>query len=403
MTTQPNRLPAAAQTNPLSVATTLLLAFACGATTANVYYAQSIVGPIAAGLQLPASLAGLIVTTTQVGYGIGLFFLVCVADLVENRKLVLIAATGTILSLIGVACSTSAPALLITSLALGICTVGSQILVPLAVQLSPEAQRGRVIGNIMCGLVAGIMLSRPLASFLTAYWGWRSVFIFSAVVMFCTLLLLARSLPEWRPRPSRGYAATLRSMLCLLATSRPLQRRAAYQGTMFAVFNMFWTAGPLMLHVRFDMGQVGISAFALAGAAGALSAPLAGKIADRGGSRLGTGLALLCAALAMLISEWGEAVGSLLILVAAAIILDAATQANQVFGLRTIQSLDAEARGRLNAAYMTVIFLCGAMGSALGSMTYYYGGWLTTSLTGAALVLFILGIFTTEVRAPRKP
>ncbi|GAA3894701.1 hypothetical protein GCM10022405_20230 [Gibbsiella dentisursi] len=172
---------------------------------------------------------------------------------------------------------------------------------------------------------------------------------------------------------------------------------------MFAVFNMFWTAGPLMLHVRFDMGQVGISAFALAGAAGALSAPLAGKIADRGGSRLGTALALLCAALAMLISEWGEAVGSLLILVAAAIILDAATQANQVFGLRTIQSLDAEARGRLNAAYMTVIFLCGAMGSALGSMTYYYGGWLMTSLTGAALVLFILGIFTTEVRAPRKP
>ncbi|WP_413729982.1 MFS transporter [Sodalis sp. RH22] len=402
MTTRPNLLPAAVQTKQLSKATVLLFALACGATTANVYYSQSIAGPIAASLQLPASLAGLIVTTTQLGYGIGLFFLVCVADLVENRRLVLITTTGTILSLFGVA-SSSAPGLLITSLALGMCTVGSQILVPLAVQLSPATKRGQVIGNIMGGLVVGIMLSRPLASFLTAHWGWRAIFIFSAVVMLGTLLLLARALPRWRPRPSRGYVATLRSMLGLLTTSRPLQRRAAYQGTLFAVFNMFWTAGPLMLHVRFGMGQMGISAFALAGAAGALSTPLAGMVADRGGSRSGTGLVLLCAAIALLISGWGQAAGSLLILVVAAIILDASTQANQVFGQRTIQSLDSEARGRLNAAYMTVIFLCGAMGSALGSATYYLGGWLATSLVGTTMVVVILGVFATEFRTPRMP
>ena len=108
----------------------------------------------------------------------------------------------------------------------------------------------------------------------------------------------------------------------------------AYQGTLFAVFNLFWTAIPLMLHVRFGLGQAGIAAFALAGAAGAFSAPLAGIVADRGGSRWGTGLALLGAAIALLVSGWGQEAGSILILVAAAIILDAATQANQVFGQR---------------------------------------------------------------------
>ena len=385
----------------LTRAAIVLFAFACGATTANVYYAQSIVGPIAASLHLPASLAGLIVTTTQLGYGIGLFFIVCLADLIENRRLVLMTTAGTALSLIAVASSNAGPTLFVASLALGICTVGSQILVPLAVHLSPERLRGQVIGNIMGGLVAGIMLSRPLASFLTAHWGWRAVFILSAVVMLGTLLLLARALPRWQPQPSQNYAATLRSTLRLLATSRPLQRRAAYQGTLFAVFNLFWTAVPLMLHIRFGMGQVGIAAFALAGAAGALSAPLAGMVADRGGSRFGTGLALLCAAIALMFSGWGQEAGSVLILVVAAIILDAATQANQVFGQRIIQSLDPKARGRLNAAYMTVIFICGAIGSALGSLTYYHGGWWLTALVGTCMALVILCVFATELRSRR--
>ena len=157
-----------------------LFAAACGATTANVYYAQSIAGPIAASLHIPASLAGLIVTATQLGYGLGLFFIVSLADLVENRRLVLLATAGTVVSLLWVASSTSTDSFLIASVLLGICTVGSQILVPLAVHLSSEARRGQVIGSIMGGLVTGIMLSRPLASFLAGLWGWRSIFLLSA-------------------------------------------------------------------------------------------------------------------------------------------------------------------------------------------------------------------------------
>lgn len=374
----------------------LLFAFACGATTANVYYAQSIAGPIAASLHLPASLAGLIVTTTQVGYGIGLFFLVCLSDLIENRRLVMMTTAGTVLSLTGVACSTNAAGLLIASLALGICAVGSQILVPLAVNLSPDHLRGRVIGSIMGGLVTGIMLSRPLSSFLTAHWGWRAVFVFSAIVMTALLLLLSLALPAWLPQPKLSYFATLQSMLRLLATSRPLQRRAAYQGTLFGIFNLFWTTAPLMLQGRFGLSQVGIAIFALAGAAGALSAPFAGRMADRGKSKIGTGLALSCAGLALLISGWGAAAASIFLLVLAAIVLDAATQANQVFGQRIIQSIDATARGRLNAVYMTVLFLCGATGSAVGSLIYYHFGWWPTVLTGAVMVAAVLLVFATE-------
>ena len=235
----------------MTKAITALFAFACGATTANVYYAQSIAGSIAASLHIQASFAGLIVTATQLGYGLGLFFIVGLADLVDNRRLVLLTVIGTVISLLWVAVSTSATSFLIASVLLGICTVGSQILVPLAVHLSSEARRGQVIGSIMGGLVTGIMLSRPLASFLTGHWGWRAIFLLSAAVMLGLLALLVWKLPGWKPQRSRGYLATLRSTLRLLATVRPLQRRAAYQGTLFAVFNLFWTAVPLMLHDRF--------------------------------------------------------------------------------------------------------------------------------------------------------
>lgn len=171
---------------------------------------------------------------------------------------------------------------------------------------------------------------------------------------------------------------------------------------MFGIFNMFWTAAPPMLHLRFGLAQAGIAAFALAGAAGALSAPVAGKVADRGGAKIGTGVVIGCAGIALLMSGWGHAEDSLMILVFAAIILDAATQANQVFGQRAIQSLDTGARGRLNAAYMTVIFICGAVGSALGSFTFYHGGWSAIAVVGACLAMAILLVFMTELLASKS-
>ena len=387
----------------MTKAITALFAFACGATTANVYYAQSIAGSIAASLHIQASFAGLIVTATQLGYGLGLFFIVGLADLVDNRRLVLLTVIGTVISLLWVAVSTSATSFLIASVLLGICTVGSQILVPLAVHLSSEARRGQVIGSIMGGLVTGIMLSRPLASFLTGHWGWRAIFLLSAAVMLGLLALLVWKLPSWKPQRSRGYLATLRSTLRLLATVRPLQRRAAYQGTLFAVFNLFWTAVPLMLHDRFGFDSTEIAAFALAGAAGALAAPLAGCAADRGLSRRGTGLVLCCAALAFLISGWGQAASSVATMVVAALFLDGSVQANQVFGQRVVQSIDPKARGRLNAGYMTVIFICGAIGSALGSLTYYHGGWWLAAAVGALMPLAIFAVFLTEYRTRVGP
>lgn len=382
----------------LSPALTLLFAFACGATVANVYYAQPLIGMISQSLGMEEKLAGLIVTLTQLGYGAGLFFIVSLSDLVENRRLIQVMTLLLIAGLIGIATANSVTVFMIASFLVGISAVGTQILVPFAVHLAPENGRGRVVGNVMAGLLSGIMLARPLASTAAAYFGWRSIFLISAVAMSGLLVLLSLRLPQRRPQAGTHYGAILLSTVKLLATVPALQRRAFYQGCVGMIFNMFWTAAPLMLAGHFGLDQRGIALFALAGAGGALAAPIAGRAADRGHIRLATGLAMFGILSALLLSGWFDGLGTVVGLAAAAILLDASAQTNQITSQRVIYGLPAEMRGRLNAAYMTVMFLFSAAGSALASLIYVTGGWWETALTGCGVITLALAVFATEFR-----
>ena len=80
---------------------------------------------------------------------------------------------------------------LVLSLLIGLTSVAVQILVPLAAHLAPEASRGRVVGNIMSGLLLGILLSRPLSSLLVEVFGWRGVFFSAAALMAVIALVTA--------------------------------------------------------------------------------------------------------------------------------------------------------------------------------------------------------------------
>lgn len=382
----------------LSPALTFLFAFACGAMVGNIYYAQALIGLISSDLDLHGGMAGFIVTVTQLGYGAGLLFLVSLADLVENRRLVLITLLGTAAGLLGAAFSQSATSFLLCSFLIGFFACGAQVLVPFAAHLAPAASRGRAIGNVMAGLLTGIMLARPIANFIASALGWRAIFWISAAAMLGVMILLRAALPKRRPTGAASYGAILRSMLHLLVTLPALRRRALYQGMFFASFNLFWTGIPLLLAEKFGYGQRQIALFALAGAAGALAAPIAGRLADRGYTRQATAIAMLALTIWFVIAGWAGTAISIAALVLAAIFIDSAVQTNQILSQRIVFSLNDEARGRLNAVYMTIVFLLGSTGSAIAAATYFYGGWWTTALAGAAMGIVLLGIFLTEKR-----
>ena len=390
-------LPAASDVLEVPSRTLLtVLAIATGALVANLYYAQPLIALIGPELGVRPDLAGSVVSVTQIGYGVGLLLLVSLADLVENKRLVLFALAGTVLALIGAALSTSAPAFFVASFAIGICSTGAQVLVPYVVHLVPEANRGRVVGNVMAGLLTGILLARPAALFISAGLGWRTVFWLSAGLMVVIAALLLRMMPQYQPRGGMHYGKILQSMFALVRNTPVLRRRSLYQALMFCAFNVFWTAAPLMLAQRFGLSQQGIALFALAGVGGAAAAPLAGRLADRGlvqGATLGAMLALC---LCFLATGWLVAAGALVALTAIAVLLDAAVQTNQVVSQRIIFSLPGEARGRVNAIYMTSAFFGGAIGSTLATATYHWGGWNATAGAGTLIGVLALGAFATE-------
>jgi predicted MFS family arabinose efflux permease len=286
-------------TVPLPVQTlpawlTFLFAGACGLIMGNVFYAQPLISLISRDLGMSPETGGFIVTLTQLGFAAGMVLIVPLADLIENRRLIVSMIVVSVLALIGISLATQAETFLIAALFLGLTSASVQILVPFASHLCHESVRGRTVGNIMSGLMLGIMLSRPAASFLASVGSWKTVFVLSAIAMLVLAISLRFGLPVRKPTGKLSYTQLLRSMLVLARTTPVLQRRAIYHSFQFASFTLFWTVIPLVLTgPTFQLSQGGLALFALAGVAGVIAAPIAGRLADSGWSRVATGAGII--------------------------------------------------------------------------------------------------------------
>lgn len=398
--TSPAPAPTAAPP-AFGLGSTLLFAAGAGLSAANLYLAQPLVGLISRALDLRPDAAGFVVTVSQLGYAAGLLLLAPLGDLVENRRLictVLLAAAGAE-CVMGLAPS---PAVFFAAaFAVGLCSVGAQMLVALAANLAPDHSRGRAVGNVMSGLMFGILFARPLSSLIAFLGGWRPVFFSAGAAMALLVLALRRGLPPRRPAIRAHYGAILASLGALFVRHRVLRRRALYQFLLFGAFSLFWTAVPLLLEAPpFNLTQRGLSLFALAGAAGAIVAPLAGRLADRGHLRAGSVVCMLTTAAGFLVARLGGIHGSETLLVLAAILVDAGVTGNLILGQRSVFALAPEARNRLNALFIAIFFLGGAAGSALAGWAFARGAWSLVTLCGLGAPLLALFAFATDLRRP---
>ncbi len=393
-------LPTGPATPPASATLLTVLTIGVAVLVANLYYAQPLIASIGAELGISSGLAGAVVSVAQMGYGTGLFLLVPVADLVENKRLVLILMSLTVVGLVGLATSSSTVTFFVAAFLIGVCATAAQVLLPFVAHLVPVERRGRVVGNVMAGVLTGIMLARPAALFIAGSFGWRAVFWSSACLVLMVAVVLTRMMPSHRPAGGMHYGRILVSMLQLPPRMPALCWRSAYAALMFGAFNMFWTAAPLMLADRFGLSQHQIGLFALAGAGGALAAPLAGRLADRGFENRSTAGAMVVLALSFLGTGWTAGAGLMALLIVFTVLLDASVQTNQVVSRRTVFGTSPAIRGRVNALYMTATFTGGALGSLTGTVTYHWGGWTATAGTGVAIGLVCLALLTIELRGP---
>ncbi|MBE7247212.1 MAG: MFS transporter, partial [Actinomycetospora chiangmaiensis] len=389
----------------LGVRRVSLFAVAVGIVVLPLFATQPLIGVIGPDLGLSPSLSALTATVTLLGYAAGLFLLVPLTDLLENRRLILVVLWGDVLALVTLALAPYPGLFLLGAFLVGLVTSAIQMLVPIAAALSAEAIRGRTVGTVMSGLMLGILFSRPLASLVAEIWGWRSLYSLLAAAVAALTVTLAAFLPPLRPRGHGSYAGLIASLGSILREEPVLRRRAASQALCMGAFGVFWTSVALRLgQPPLSLGQVGIAVFALAGAAGAVIAPIAGRVGDRGLTRPGTRLAHAAVILAMALAGLGggslhDRGSALACLGGAAVLLDLGVIADQTLGRRAINLLRPEARGRLNGLFTGLFFLGSAAGSALSGFAWTAGGWGGVCAVGAAFGLGALAVALTDSRS----
>jgi len=373
----------------------VLLAVATGASVANLYYAQPLLHQIAGSLRTSPSTAALLVTASQIGYAAGLVLLVPLGDLWDRRRLVARMLLGCAAAM---ALGAAAPSLWVLAAAVGLAGITStvaQVLVPFASVLASEEQRGRVVGQVMSGLLSGILVARTFSGVVAQVAGWRAVFAFGAVAMVALALALWHAMPQVGASERGSYPRLLASVGRLVREEPLLRVRMVFGGLGMASFTILWTTLALLLSgPPFRLGAAAIGLFALAGVAGALAAQAAGRAADQGRASGATGLFLAAVALGWVLLAIGA--GSVVVLVAGIAVLDLGIQGQHILNQTVIFARRPEARSRLTTAYMTGNFLCGAIASALAAFVWDGGGWGAVCLLGGgcsvvALVVWAAG------------
>ncbi|MBY6706457.1 MFS transporter [Rhodococcus sp. BP-241] len=375
----------------------LLLAVTCGVLVANLYYAQPLLDTIARSFDIEEGTAGILVTTAQIGYAIGLAFLVPLGDLIERRRLIVTAAL-----ICGVAdgiavVSPGFPMLAAALVLAGVGASAAMVIVPLASALAAEEDRGRTVGTVMSGLLTGILLARTVSGFLSELGGWRLVYGVAAVAIGLLAVVLRKYVPVSTPVVTDTYRGILGSILTLVRELRELRLRMALGALLMAAFSVLWTGLAFLLAAPpFSYGDAVIGLFGIAGVAGALMAPIAGRMTDKGHGRRATTLCLtiLLASWALLfLGSGSSAVWAVVVLIVGIMALDLGTQGAHISNQNVVFVLDPPARNRLNTAYMVSYFGGGVLGSVAASVSYSVGGWAVLCLTGAAISLAALAIW----------
>lgn len=385
------------QTHGLRPAHVAVMAATCAFAVANVYYGQAMLMHIAQTFSSTEAAAGSVSAATHIGYLFGLLLLVPLGDRFERRSVILTLTGILVLALIAAGLAPNLPSLAACGLLIGCCSTLVSQVVPLAAHLADPGSRGRVLGQVMFGLLVGIVGSRTLAGFVSEWFGWQQMYFLSAAIMLAVGLLIWRILPKVPPGSDLSYRKLLGSLLVLFREEPVLRKASAISALLFCAFSAFWSVLVMYLaEPAFGIGSAGAGLFGLVGIAGAFVALLAGRVLDQSGPAVVIAAGIFCAATSFIL--FGLSGVSLIALMIGALLLDIGLQAVMVANQSQIYALRPNARSRLNTIYMVIYFLGGSAGATLAPVIWSVAGWpgvvafgLVMTLAAAAVHLRLAG------------
>ncbi len=327
----------------------------------------------------------LTVTFAQISYALGLLFIVPLGDMLNKTKLIPFLMLGAAAGLFICASAVNLPMLWVGTIIAGLFSVAAQILIPLATMAVKPEKTGEVVGFLMSGLLVGILLSTSIAGLFSDLFHWKMIYIVSGISMLALSFYLRGKLPSL-PRLRISYTAIFKSMGILLKQEPRLVLRSLTGACAFAAMSMlFSTIALLLTQEPFQLSDVMVGLVTLVGVFGALSTQFIGKWADRGHIKIlswigcsilmGSWLFLYFGAVSLLSYILGYGLINL------GLAITHSCNQNVIFRLRP------DAKSRVNSLYMTLYFIGGACGSALGVYAWHHGGWSMTCLAGLGLAL----------------
>ena len=365
------------------------MAISVGCVVANLYYAQPLLPDLAREFHLGVTGTGTVAMLGMAGAGIAQLVFVPLGDIRERRYLIsgMIAAAAFALALMATAQSVAW--LMLATFLTGASASVNHITTPFAAHLAPEGQRGRVVGTVIGGLLIGILVSRTYSGWIGEEFGWRSVFYGASVLMVVLAILMWRWLPETGRSSSLTWPQLMASVPSLWREHRILREAVMINTLMFCVFSGFWTAMVFFVEAApYNYTSRGAGLFGLIGAAGALCAPIAGRVTDKHGGHRN----VLYSIFAMIVSYLilGFLGTNLAGFILGVILLDMAQQFGHVSNQTRIYGLAPEARSRLNMIYMTCSFTGGSLGSYFCTYFWNHAGWW--GVCGFSLTLMVAAL-----------
>lgn len=365
----------------------VLMSIASGVTSANLYYSQPLLEELSRFFNVSSTMIGIAAMLIQIGYALGLVFLVPLGDIKERRSLIITMLFCSAMALLGLSFASNIWWLSVSSLLVGLASITPMLIVALAAHLAKPAERGQVIGNVMSGLLIGILLSRMFSGIIGSILGWQAVYRIAAAMMGLLILIFNLCFPKSVPDTEMSYGKLLKSLAGLLKNQPVLQEASLIGAMMFATFSAFWTTLSFLLKSPFyNLGAQAAGLFGLVGVVGALAASIVGRISDKRSPQFTLTIAIIISALSYICfwifgyQMWG--------LISGVILLDLGIQSGQISNQARINALDAAARNRNNAVYMTFYFCGGALGSLLGTFFWGLFGW--TGVCGIGIIFQII-------------
>jgi len=379
---------------PVSRFLVLLMATSAGIAVANIYYNQPILKDIAAEFGATEAQAGMIPMLSQIGYGLGLFFITPLGDKINKKSLIIGLQMILLVALFLMIFTGSILQVWVLSLFIGLLSVSVQVIMPMAAGFDRE-NRGKTVGTIFTGLLIGILAARVFSGSIAEWFGWRNVYLFSAAAVAGVTVLLRIYLPNVKTQFNGSYFQLLGSALKQFGRFPMLRRLSVIGMLQFGLFCSFWTT--LTFHLSggpfyFQSNVIGL--FGLVAIAGALLAPIIGKRADKGkGLRvrfMALGLIIFSILIMMIFQH------SVVALIVGVLLLDIGAQALQVTNVAMIYTLDESSHSRINTVYMTSFFIGGALGTFIGVLCWQYGGWTWVTTQMLIFAVLIIGFLMKE-------